>query len=58
MKCPKCDIEARITSSKNVMKGGQLFRRIEYSCRNKNCPDYDKVIATEDIPQEYEVVDD
>lgn len=57
MKCPKCDIEAHITSSKNVMKDGKLFRRMEFSCRNKQCPDYEKVIATDDVPLEYEVVD-
>ena len=58
MKCPKCDIEARITSSKNVMKDGKLFRRMEFSCRNKQCANYEKVIATDDVPLEYEIVEE
>lgn len=58
MKCPKCDIEAKITSSKTIMKGDKLFQRIEYSCRNKQCPNYNKVIATEDVPLQYEKVEE
>jgi len=40
------------------MKGDKLFQRIEYSCRNKQCPNYNKVIATEDVPLQYEKVEE
>ena len=53
MKCPKCDIEAKITSSKLVIKDGKPYQRMEYSCRNKQCSNYNKVFETKDVPLDY-----
>lgn len=49
MKCPLCNTEARITSSKNVVKDNKLFRRVVYTCQNKKCDYLNKEIKTEDI---------
>lgn len=48
MKCPLCDTEANISSATNVFKNNKLFRKYEYSCRNKNCANYGKVIGEEE----------
>lgn len=46
MKCPKCKIEMRIKSSKNVidLKGEapKLFRQSTLTCRNEACGNYNK----------------
>ena len=55
MKCPTCDIEARIASSKNVMIGDKLVRRQIFKCRNRNCKMYNKEVGRIDIPLEYEI---
>ena len=47
MLCPECKIEARISNKAYVIKGEKLFIRYEYSCRNKQCNSYDKVIGEE-----------
>ena len=58
MKCPLCDIEPNIVKSRNVMIGDKLYRRQTYACRNEHCPNYKKEIGHEDIPLEYEVVEE
>jgi hypothetical protein len=47
MKCPLCDIEAVITKTRQAfnMEEQKLFRYIEFSCRNKKCPNFEKVIG-------------
>lgn len=54
MKCPLCQTEERITSSKNILKEQKLFRRLTYSCQNKNCPNFDKELHKEEIELEVE----
>ena len=50
MVCPLCKIEAKISKATNVFKNNaQLFKRFEYSCRNKECENFDKVIGDEEI---------
>ena len=53
MKCPLCDIEAQITSSKLVMIGDKLYRRQIFKCRNKNCHNYNEEVGRIDNPLEY-----
>lgn len=48
MRCPLCDTEASISSTVNVLRDNKLFRKYEYSCRNKNCANYGKVIGEEE----------
>ena len=48
MLCPLCSIEARISKSTYVIRDNKLFIRFEYSCRNKECSNYDKVIGEEE----------
>lgn len=48
MLCPECKLEARISNKAYVIKGDRLFIRYEYSCRNKQCNNYDKVIGEEE----------
>lgn len=48
MLCPECKLEARISNKAYVIKGDRLFIRYEYSCRNKQCNSYDKVIGEEE----------
>jgi NMD protein affecting ribosome stability and mRNA decay len=53
MICPSCRIEARIKSNEIVKrKDGTLAYRIEFECRNKQCPDFEKVIETQYDPIE------
>lgn len=54
MKCPICNLEAHITSSKLVMDGDKLFRRQIIKCRNESCPNFGKEIARKDNPLAYE----
>lgn len=55
MKCPLCDIEAQIASSKLVMIDGKLYRRQIFKCRNKQCPNFEKEVGRIDNPLEYTV---
>lgn len=48
MLCPLCSIEARISKSAYVIRENKLYIRFEYSCRNKECSNYDKVIGEEE----------
>ena len=47
MICPKCKVEAVITSTRTVFNKEEenLFRYVTFSCRNKKCPDFEKVIG-------------
>lgn len=49
MRCPLCDTEAVITKTKFVYNAteNKLFRVMEYKCRNKKCPNFEKVIGEE-----------
>lgn len=53
MKCPVCQLEMRISRSRNVVenddtpdKETKLYRLQELSCMNENCANYDKVVET------------
>jgi len=53
MKCPRCNIEARISRSRYVTenddnpdKQTKLFLEQSFTCRNPQCTDYGKVIRT------------
>lgn len=49
MVCPKCKVEAVITGSRMVYnkKDEKAYRVLKYSCRNKKCEKYNKVIGEE-----------
>ena len=53
MVCPKCKVECRVTKNTPVITGDnsadtatKLFRVLEFTCRNKQCADYGKVVKT------------
>ena len=53
MKCPLCQVEMRITRSRNVVENDttpsvptRLFVEQDLSCLNKQCPNYKKVVKT------------
>lgn len=53
MKCPLCQVEMRISRSRNVVENDdtpntptRLFIEQELKCFNKNCKNYDKVVET------------
>lgn len=50
MKCPKCKIEMKIKSSKNVidLSGDEpkLFRQSTLTCRNEACNNHGKDVCT------------
>ena len=53
MKCPLCQVELRITKSRNVVENDdtpneptRLFVEQDLSCLNKNCNNYKKVLQT------------
>ena len=53
MKCPLCNLELRITKTRNVVEHDdtpneetKLFVEQDLSCVNKNCPNFNKVVQT------------
>lgn len=53
MKCPLCQVEMRITRSRNVVenddtpdKQTKLFVEQDLSCMNKSCKNYQTVVST------------
>lgn len=53
MKCPLCQLEMRITRSRNVVEHDdtpdeptKLYVEQEMSCVNKNCSNYNTVVET------------
>ena len=53
MKCPLCQVEMRITRSRNVVEHDdtpneetKLYIEQELSCLNKNCSNYNTVVQT------------
>lgn len=58
MKCPLCNIEERIVLNKNILKGDKLYRRMIFSCLNKECSNYNKELAKEDVELEVEKIEE
>ena len=50
MKCPLCNVEGRIKASGYVINQGTLSMKQQIICRNKECPNYNKVFYTNYIP--------
>ena len=53
MKCPLCQVEMRIIRSRNVVendntpdKPTKLYVEQDFSCLNKSCKNYEKVVET------------
>ena len=53
MKCPKCQVELRITRSRNVLENDdtpdtptKLFMEQDLTCLNKSCEDFETVVKT------------
>ena len=53
MKCPLCQVEMRITRSRNVIENDdtpneetKLYVEQELTCLNKSCDNYEKVVET------------
>ena len=53
MKCPLCQVEMRITRSRNVIENDdtpneetRLYVEQELTCLNKSCDNYEKVVET------------
>ena len=53
MKCPLCQLEMRITASRNVVENDntpdtptKLFVEMDMTCFNKACENYDTVVDT------------
>lgn len=53
MKCPKCQVELRITRSRNVIENDntpdaetKLFVEQELTCLNKGCENFETVVET------------
>ena len=62
MKCPLCNLEARIVKTSNVLriKDGEpkLFTRMTYKCFNKQCDNYNKEIGTTEVEVPVSVVNE
>lgn len=53
MKCPICNIEAKVESMPQfVKKGDGYFHKMVFTCRCKDCSKFGKEIATDYIPIE------
>lgn len=54
MKCPVCNVEARVKMlPQAILKGGKYYNKMIFECRNRNCDKYEKEIGTQYI--EFEV---
>ena len=54
MKCPLCNLEGRIDTSRYVVDTSgeepKLFNEMDVKCINVNCQNFNKVFATEKNP--------
>ena len=50
MKCPLCKIEGRIETSDYVINNGVVSSRLTIKCRNRECPNYNKIFHTDYTP--------
>ena len=50
MICPLCNTEMRIRSSDYVLNDGKLFAKQIFTCRKKDCPNFDKDVKTVYVP--------
>ena len=53
MKCPRCKLEMRITSSRTLVEGDdspdiqtRVYTEQELSCRNPQCDNFERVVET------------
>lgn len=53
MKCPLCNVEMRITKTRNILENDntpdaetKLFVEQDLSCMNKDCSNFEKVVQT------------
>ena len=46
MKCPACNIEGRIESSKHILSKGKLYLEQSFKCRNPKCVNYNRIFGT------------
>lgn len=53
MKCPLCNVEMRITKTRNILENDntpdaetKLFVEQDMSCMNKDCSNFEKVVQT------------
>ena len=53
MKCPLCQVEMKISRSRNVLENDntpdtptKLYVEQDFTCPNKNCENYEKVAKT------------
>ena len=58
MKCPVCQLELRITRSRNVVENDdrpdsptKLYVEQEMRCLNKQCRNFDKIVETVRLEQ-------
>ena len=52
MKCPLCKTEMRIKSSSYVQNEGKLFKKMIFTCRNKDCKNFGKEVKSTYLPLE------
>ena len=53
MKCPLCNVEMRITKTRNILENDntpdaetKLFVEQDLTCLNKNCSNFERVVQT------------
>lgn len=56
MKCPLCQLEARVIRSRNVAEHDdtpdeqtRIYTELDMACMNKKCENFEQVIGTERI---------
>ena len=54
MICPSCKLDMIIASSKTVEEDNKKYLLQDLKCRNRNCPNYNRVMGTEktEIPND------
>lgn len=47
MKCPLCNVEMRIDKTAFVIKeDGSYAQKMYLKCRNRECPNYDRIVTS------------
>lgn len=46
MKCPLCNTEMRIMATSYVTNEGRIFVKQDFTCRKRDCPNYDKLVKS------------
>lgn len=54
MKCPICNIEAKIGRTESVVEEGYVLKILHFVCRNQRCDRYNKEVGKKEVREPLE----